>query len=44
MNKWLTMHSSIFEGMLRRASRGEDPEILLIEFYANCETEAVDGS
>lgn len=40
MNKWLTMHSEIFEQMLYRAYHGEDPELLLVEFYANCETEA----
>lgn len=39
MDKWLTMHFSVLEELIHRAHEGEDPELLIVEFYANCERE-----
>ena len=37
------MTYSMFVENMRRAQLGEDPDMLLVEFYANGDTERVDG-
>lgn len=36
---WWVIHSSELNTALHRAHRGEDPELLYMELYANSETE-----
>lgn len=40
---WVAMSCSAFVDHLHRARRGEDPDMLLMELYANGDTDRVDG-
>ncbi len=40
---WWTLSDEALKEMLVRAYRGEDPELLAIELYANSDIETVEG-
>lgn len=40
---WVVVHESDLMDLVVRAWEGEDPSLLMLEFYANCEMEQVDG-
>jgi hypothetical protein len=40
---WVVMEGRAFMKFMERAKAGEDPELLMIEFYANADSEDVPG-
>lgn len=40
---WVVMSCSAFVEHMRRAQLGEDPDLLMVEFFANGDSELVDG-
>lgn len=39
LERWWTLPHDVLAGLLARAANGEDPDALLVELYANSDTE-----
>jgi len=44
MNRWWALEDSFLRSLLERAAAGEDIDVLLLETYANSDSEQVEGS
>lgn len=40
---WWTIHGDDIMSMMERAGKGEDPELIYMEYYANSEHHSFDG-
>ena len=41
-NRWWVVKECMLQELMERAAAGEDRDLLLVELYANADTEAVD--
>lgn len=42
--KWWVLPAASLREMLQRVAGGEDPDLIYIEYYANCSVEGVDDA